>query len=76
VIQKLEEGREKFGIGLETKVSVLVDRVGSGIKNQDPLLAREIIPVLRELYPELLAGVWIAPVNWFFQLVSNHHYHV
>lgn len=34
IIQKLEEGRENYGVGLEYPVTVLVDRCGSSLRNQ------------------------------------------
>ena len=45
------------------KVVLLVDRVGSGLGNQDPTIVRALAPIIQEHYPQLLGKVYVAPVN-------------
>jgi len=45
------------------QVVILVDRVGSGLSNQDPTVLRELVPVIQNHYPQLVGRVCIAPVN-------------
>ncbi|EKX44628.1 hypothetical protein GUITHDRAFT_163507 [Guillardia theta CCMP2712] len=45
------------------QVVILVDRVGSGLSNQDPTVLRELVPVIQNHYPQLIGRVFIAPVN-------------
>lgn len=51
------------------QVTLLVDRVGSGLRNQEPGLVRAVVPVLQEHYPEMLSVAHVAPVNWFLYLI-------
>uniref|UniRef100_A0A7S0UCZ2 CRAL-TRIO domain-containing protein n=2 Tax=Hemiselmis andersenii TaxID=464988 RepID=A0A7S0UCZ2_HEMAN len=45
------------------QVLVLVDRVGSGLSNQDPTVLRALAPVIVDHYPDTIGRVLIAPVN-------------
>jgi hypothetical protein len=47
----------------DRQVLVLVDRVGSGLSNQDPTVLRELAPIIMNHYPDTIGKVLIAPVN-------------
>lgn len=47
----------------QKQVAILVDRVGSGRKNQDPTVLRALSPIIADHYPLLIGRVYIAPVN-------------
>jgi len=47
----------------EKQVAILVDRVGSGRKNQDPTVLRALSPIIADHFPLLIGRVYIAPVN-------------
>lgn len=51
------------------QVTLLVDRVGSGLRNQEPGLVGAVVSVLQEHYPEMLSVAHVAPVNWFLYLI-------
>ena len=48
---------------------MLVDRIGSGLKNQDPALLRVLIPVLLNHYPYMTGAVYIAPSSGVFNVI-------
>ena len=48
------------------KVSIIVDRTGSGLRNQDPVLLRYLIPPLIKNFPFALHRAYVAPVNRVF----------
>lgn len=43
-------------------MNILIDRVGAGLKNQDPRLLAMTLPVFRDAYPDIIyrSGVWFA----------------
>jgi len=47
----------------DKQVVVLVDRVGSGLKNQDPTVLRAIAPLIANHFPQLIGRVDVAPVS-------------
>jgi len=69
VIKTLEEGRKKYGLGSRVQAAVVVDRVGSGMKNQDPALLRVLIPCFTTHFPGVVGNIYIAPVNAVFYAV-------
>lgn len=49
-----KQGRQLWGLGSEQQLNIVVDRVGAGIKNQDPRLLRTMLPVFRDAYPDIV----------------------
>ena len=47
-------------------MSIVVDRTGSGLRNQDPVLLRYLIPPLIKNFPFALHRAYVAPVNRVF----------
>ena len=47
-------------------VSIIVDRTGSGLRNQDPVLLRYLLPPLVTNFPFALHRAYVAPVNVVF----------
>ena len=47
-------------------VTLIVDRTGSGLRNQDPTLLRELLPALTRHFPYSLHRAYVAPVNIVF----------
>jgi hypothetical protein len=62
-IQLLERGRLEYGLGLTTESCIIVDRVGSGKKNQDIALVQELLPTMQTHYPGTVGAILIAPIN-------------
>lgn len=48
------QGRQLWGLGSEKQLNIVVDRIGAGIKNQDPRLLRTMLPVFRDAYPDIV----------------------
>eukprot|EP01039_Chlorochromonas_danica_P008872 gene8872-9784_t len=82
IVAALEEGRERFGVGVHKQICILLDRAGTVYKNghkKVDKLDMSVIPALIELvrhlhgvlmdnYPELLHSAYIAPASWFFSM--------
>lgn len=66
VCQVVERGTLEYGIGLTCQGSFIVDRVGSGAKNQDVALLKELLPTLQKHYPQTISKIYIAPINTVF----------
>lgn len=47
-------------------VAIIVDRTGSGVRNQDPRLLRFLLPPLIKHYPSSLQRAYVGPVNAVF----------
>jgi hypothetical protein len=62
-IQLLEKGRAEYGLGMTTESCIIVDRVGSGKKNQDIALVQELVPTMQTHYPGTVGVILIAPIN-------------
>lgn len=62
-MQLVENGRKEYDLGNTREVCILVDRVGSGKKNQDIGLLRELLPILQTHYPQTVGAIYIAPIN-------------
>jgi hypothetical protein len=69
VIQQTERAIEQYGIGTTAESIVLVDRIGSGLKNQDPALLRVLIPVILNHYPYSVGAVYVAPTSGVFNVI-------
>ena len=69
VVRVVEAARRKYGLGVRTEACVLIDRVGSGLGNQDPGLLRVMVPLLQRHYPGVVGAVYVAPVNPVFYVV-------
>ncbi|CAN0179654.1 unnamed protein product [Ectocarpus sp. 12 AP-2014] len=65
----LEQGRQLWGLGAVQQLNIIVDRVGAGIKNQDPLLLQSMLPVFRDAYPDIVFRCYVAPTSWIFRFV-------
>merc|ERR1719326_1461302 len=63
VIQQTERAIAQYDIGRTTESIVVVDRIGSGLKNQDPALLRVLIPVILNHYPYQVGAVYVAPTS-------------
>ncbi|CAN0326707.1 unnamed protein product, partial [Hapterophycus canaliculatus] len=48
----LEQGRQLWGLGSERQLNIIVDRIGAGVKNQDPRLLGTMLPMFRDVYPD------------------------
>ena len=64
-----ERAIEQYGIGTAAESVVLVDRIGSGLKNQDPALLRVLIPVILNHYPYTVGAVYVAPTSSVFNVI-------
>ncbi len=69
VIKTLEQGRVDYGLGYKCQAAVVVDRVGSGLKNQDPALLRVLLPCFTTHFPGVIGNIYIAPVNNIFYAI-------
>ena len=69
VIRLIEQARRRYSLGVRSQACVLVDRVGSGLANQDPGLLRDMLPVFQRHYPGLVGAVYIAPINLVFYVI-------
>jgi hypothetical protein len=69
VCQVVEKGTRDYGIGKTCQGSFIVDRIGSGAKNQDVPLLRELLPTLQKHYPQTISKIYIAPINTVFFLI-------
>jgi hypothetical protein len=69
VVRVVEAARRRYGLGTRTQACLVVDRVGSGLGNQDPGLLRVLVPLLRRHYPGLVGALYVAPVNPVFYVV-------
>jgi hypothetical protein len=69
VIKTLEQGRKDFGLGISCQAAVVVDRIGSGLKNQDPALLRVLLPCFTTHFPGVVGNIYIAPVNSVFYAI-------
>eukprot|EP00288_Rhodomonas_lens_P012558 CAMPEP_0177708658 /NCGR_PEP_ID=MMETSP0484_2-20121128/10394_1 /TAXON_ID=354590 /ORGANISM="Rhodomonas lens, Strain RHODO" /LENGTH=782 /DNA_ID=CAMNT_0019220237 /DNA_START=11 /DNA_END=2359 /DNA_ORIENTATION=- len=69
VVKRVEEGRQRFALGKDVAATVIIDRVGSGLKNQDPALLRVLIPCFTQHYPAIIGRIVVAPVNNIFFIV-------
>jgi len=79
----LEQGREKYGVGREKEVCVIIDRTAvSGLPPKEEKFDRKIITRLIELfrmlystildnYPDILSHANMLPVSWFFKMCSS-----
>ena len=59
-------GSEGGGADGRGAVSLIVDRTGAGLRNQDPALLRRLLPALTRHYPYSLHRAYVAPVNVVF----------
>jgi hypothetical protein len=50
-------------------IALIVDRTGSGLRNQDPTLLRALLPPLTKHFPYALHGAYVAPVNVVFRAI-------
>ena len=50
-------------------VALIVDRTGSGLRNQDPTLLRALLPPLTRHFPYALHRAYVAPVNVVFRTI-------
>jgi len=66
VIQRVEQGRIKYGLGKDVQCVVLVDRVGSTGSSQDPALLRVLLPCFTTHFPGIIGNIYIAPINSVF----------
>ena len=66
VIQRVEQGRTKYGLGKDVQCVVLVDRVGSTGSSQDPALLRVLLPCFTAHFPGIIGKIYIAPINSVF----------
>ena len=48
------QGRQLWGVGSVWQINIVVDRVGAGLKNQDPKLLSTMLPVFRDAYPDIV----------------------
>ena len=69
VIQQTERAIAQYDIGRTTESIVVVDRIGSGLKNQDPALLRLLIPVILNHYPYQVGAVYVAPTSGVFNVI-------
>jgi hypothetical protein len=69
VIQQTERARLQYGLGTEVQSIVIVDRIGSGLKNQDPALLKVLLPVIVDHYPEYVGFVYVAPISVVFNVI-------
>ena len=69
VIKTVEQGRKDFGLGRSCQAAVVVDRIGSGLKNQDPALLRVLLPAFTTHFPGIVGNIYIAPVNTVFYAI-------
>ena len=69
VIQQTERARLQYGLGTEVQSIVIVDRIGSGLKNQDPALLKVLLPVIVDHYPEVVGYVYVAPISLVFNVI-------
>jgi hypothetical protein len=65
----LETGRSRYGLGKGKRLTLLVDRKDAGMRQQDPFLVMEVVPLLQAHYPGCLKVVFVAPVNAVFQFI-------
>ncbi|CAM9866122.1 unnamed protein product [Scytosiphon promiscuus] len=65
----LEQGRQLYGLGAERQLNIIVDRIGAGVKNQDPRLLGSMLPVFRDAYPDIVYRCYVAPTSWIFRFV-------
>lgn len=82
IVRLIEEGRQRFGVGVTSQMCVLMDRGGQVYRNTEKKkekLDMSVIPALLELfrhlystiveqYPELMSRARIAPASWFFSM--------
>ena len=69
VIQQTEKARLQYRLGVEVQSVVVVDRVGSGLKNQDPALLKVLLPVIVDHYPEYVGFAYVAPISTVFNVI-------
>ena len=50
-------------------VTIMIDWRGAGVRNFDPMMLRQLLPVLAYHYPLTLQRAYVAPVNSVFQTV-------
>ena len=58
-----------YRVGTQVESTVVVDRIGSGLKNQDPALLRILIPVILNHYPYQVGCVYVAPTSGVFNII-------
>eukprot|EP00611_Tribonema_gayanum_P002844 TRINITY_DN12181_c0_g1_i3.p1 TRINITY_DN12181_c0_g1~~TRINITY_DN12181_c0_g1_i3.p1 ORF type:complete len:151 (-),score=42.94 TRINITY_DN12181_c0_g1_i3:280-732(-) len=69
LVYLVEKGRREWGVGSHYQANMVVDRVDSGLHNQDPELLKVMLPIFRDNYPEIIHRAYIAPSNWVFMLI-------
>jgi len=69
VVQRVEQGRAKYGLGKDVQCVVLVDRVGSTGSSQDPALLRSLLPCFTTHFPGIIGNIYIAPINTVFYFI-------
>ena len=69
VIQQTEKARIQYRLGIEVQSIVIVDRIGSGLKNQDPALLKVLLPVIVDHYPEYVGLAYVAPISTIFYAI-------
>ena len=57
------------GDGGTAGVALIVDRRGSGLRNQDPALLRALLPALTKNFPYSLHTAYVAPINVVFYAI-------
>jgi len=65
----LETGRRRYGLGKGKRLTLLVDRKDAGVRQQDPLLVMQVVPLLQAHYPGCFKVAFVAPVNAVFQFI-------
>ena len=50
-------------------IALIIDRTGSGLRNQDPTLIRALLPPLTKHFPYALHRAYVAPVNIVFRAI-------
>ncbi|CAN0531839.1 unnamed protein product [Ectocarpus sp. 8 AP-2014] len=54
LLEQVRKTKILWGLGAVQQLNIIVDRVGAGIKNQDPLLLQSMLPVFRDAYPDIV----------------------
>eukprot|EP00904_Undaria_pinnatifida_P011467 jgi/Undpi1/7450/HiC_scaffold_22.g09923.m1 len=60
---------QRYFLYLLEQMNIVVDRVGAGVKNQDPRLLSTMLPVFRDAYPDIIYRCYVAPTSWIFRFV-------
>jgi len=69
ILYQTEKTRIRNGLGVDRQSCVIVERIGSGHKNQDPALLKVLLPTVLNHYPMYIGDVYIAPISTVFFIV-------